>query len=255
MKLEPLLVEKPWGGSWLTKLYGSQSKSKIGEAWLLSTLEEGESIANGRPLSETLGGKLPFVVKIIDAQNNLSIQVHPNNEWALKLEGSLGKTECWLVLDAKPGAGVFLGLRDGVTGASFADAVFAGLEVENLVQFFPVQRGDFITVPAGTIHAIGAGVVLLEVQQASGITYRLWDWGRPGRELHLDKGMKVASFENQFTVQPQIFESMQSGVLFKHADFECDFNSSAGEGWFVDLKTFEVYCGSQARSTPYLFIA
>jgi mannose-6-phosphate isomerase len=147
MKIEPLLVEKPWGGSWLGKHYGSSAK--VGEAWLLSTLKDGESRVDGRPLSEELGGPLPFVVKIIDAADPLSVQVHPNDEWAKRLENSRGKTECWLILDATPGAGVYLGLRDGVTPEQFAAAVEGGSQPPNqLVQFYPVERGDFIIVPA-----------------------------------------------------------------------------------------------------------
>ena len=211
-------------------------------------------MVDGQPLSKALGAQLPFVVKIIDAQDNLSVQVHPNDEWAAKLENSRGKTECWLILDAKPGAGVYLGLKDGVAGEQFSEAVLASRPVQDLIQFFPVQRGDFITVPAGTIHAIGAGVTLLEVQQASGITYRLWDWGRPDRELHIEKGMKVSSFEKRFIVQPNIFDSMKNGVLLKHADFECDFNQSHGECWFIDLKTYEVYRSTKSHSAQYIFV-
>jgi mannose-6-phosphate isomerase len=253
MKIVPLLVEKPWGGNWLGKRYDS-AKPNIGEAWLLSTLKEGESLADGRSLSKVIGAVLPFVVKIIDAAENLSVQVHPNDEWAARLENSRGKTECWLVLDAKSDAGVYLGLREGHSAPQFFKELSEGGDVRDSLRFFPVQRGDFITVPGGTVHAIGSGVTLLEVQQASGITYRLWDWNRQGRELHLEKGQKVASFDKRFTFQPRIFETMKSGVLFKHPDFECLFNESRGEGWFIDLTTYDVYHSATARSAPYLFV-
>ncbi len=255
MKLEPFLVEKPWGGRWLAQRYGSNPTAKIGEAWLISTLQEGESQLEGEPLSKSLGARLPFVVKIIDARDNLSVQVHPNNDWAAKLENSRGKTECWLILEAKAGSGVYLGLKDGVTGAQFSLAILANQPVDDLVRFFPVERGDFITVPAGTIHSIGAGVTLLEVQQASGITYRLWDWGRTDRELHIEKGMKVSTFENRFVIQPRMLDSFKSSVLFKHDEFMCELNQSHGEGWFIDLKTYEVYRSMQSHSEQYLFVA
>jgi mannose-6-phosphate isomerase len=258
MKFEPRLVEKPWGGGWLAQQYKSSTPAKIGEAWLLSTLKEGESTVDGQPLSKVLGAELPFVVKIIDAHENLSVQVHPSDEWAAKLENSRGKTECWLILEAKPGAGIYLGLKSGVTRELLSQSVLASHGINSLLQFFPVQRGDFIAVPAGTIHAIGGGVTLLEVQQASGITYRLWDWGRPGRELHIEKGLKVSSIQTGLDfkplILPRILESMKSGVLYKHSDFECDFNQSHGEGWFIDLKTYEVSRSTQTQSAQYLFI-
>jgi mannose-6-phosphate isomerase len=248
MTIEPLLVEKPWGGTWLGRRYGS-SKT-IGEAWLLSTLKEGQSQIDGRPLREVVGD-LKFVVKIIDTAQPLSVQVHPNDEWASKLEHSRGKTECWLILDAKPGAGVYMGLAEGVSGEEFAAALAGGRSVETLVRFYPVQRGDFIVVPAGTIHAIGAGVTLLEVQQASGITYRLWDWDRPGRELHIDKGLQVASFASAFAIQKDVLSSAEPRLLLKHSDFQCFLNESHGEGWFIDLDTYDVYRASQARSSSH----
>lgn len=251
-KIEPRLVEKPWGGRWLGQQYGSTSP-KIGEAWLLSTLPEGESQLNGQPLSQALGGPLSFVVKIIDAQDHLSVQVHPDDAWASRLENSRGKTECWLILEAKPGAGVYLGLKDDVSRDAFEAALRAGSSVENLIQFFPVQRGDFIVVPSGTIHAIGGGVTLLEVQQASGITYRLWDWGRPGRELHLDKGLQVASDERRFEFRRHEWPG-PPGLLLKHADFECWLSESRGVGWFIDLKSYEVYRAGAPRSAEYVFI-
>lgn len=251
MTIEPLLVEKPWGGTWLGRRYGSSKP--IGEAWLLSTLEEGQSRIDGRPLREVVGD-LKFVVKIIDTAQPLSVQVHPNDEWASKLENSRGKTECWLILDAKPGAGVYMGLAEGVSGEEFAAALAGGRSVEKLVRFHPVRRGDFIVVPAGTIHAIGGGVTLLEVQQASGITYRLWDWDRPGRELHIDKGLQVASFANAFTIREDILANAKPGLLFKHSDFQCSLNESHGEGWFIDLDTCDVSRASQARSSNFLFV-
>ncbi len=249
MKIEPLLVEKPWGGTWLGRQYGSPKT--IGEAWLLSSLKEGQSKVDGQPLSEVVG-QLKFIVKIIDAAEPLSVQVHPNDEWAAKLENSRGKTECWLILDAKPGAGVYMGLADGVGGEEFADALAAGRPVEKLVQFYPVKRGDFITVPAGTIHAIGGGVTLLEVQQSSGITYRLWDWDRPGREMHIDKGLQVASFGKNFSIEKDVLGSKRT--LLKHSDFQCFLNESHGEGWFIDLDTYEVTRGTETRAKRFVFV-
>ncbi|MEK7358477.1 MAG: type I phosphomannose isomerase catalytic subunit [Bdellovibrionota bacterium] len=237
--LPPLLVQKPWAGKFLAKFYGLQS-SDIGEAWLLSTIREGSD-------------KLNFVVKIIDAAEPLSVQVHPNDEWAAKLENSKGKTECWLILDSKPGAGVYLGLREGVDPSEYEAELKLNHSVEKFLNFIETKRGDFFVVPAGTVHAIGGGVTLLEVQQASGITYRLWDWGRLGRELHLDKGLKVLDHKAAFEVRRGVLGSHPQ-TLLKHADFTCCYNESYGRGWFIDLETLEVYHAVKPRSKEYIFV-
>lgn len=255
MQIDPLLVEKPWGGDFIAAHYGRKTATPFGEAWLLSTLPDGESRVAGRPLSEALGAPLSFVVKIIDAKEPLSVQVHPNDAFARELEQSRGKTECWLILDVKPGAGVYLGLKDGVSGEEFADTLAQGRSVESLIQFVPVSKGDFILVPAGTIHAIGGGVTLLEVQQASGITYRLWDWNRPGRELHIEKGLKVASFDRAFEIKRNVLGAEPQRLL-KHAEFEVFLNStrSGAEGWFIDLESYEIARGSEPPSQFHSFI-
>lgn len=251
-KISPLLVQKPWAGSFLGSFYKS-THTDIGEAWLLSTIREGESTVGGKKLSDVLGVPLKFVVKIIDAKEALSVQVHPNDEWAAKLENSKGKTECWLILESKPGAGVYLGLKDGVNPKDYEAALAKNESVEKFMKFFETKRGDFIVVPSGTVHAIGGGVTLLEVQQASGITYRLWDWGRPGRELHHEKGLKVSNYETRYEIRRDLL-SGPAQPLLKHSDFECYFNESHGEGWFIDLKTFAVSKGAVAPLNDYIFV-
>lgn len=252
LKLTPHFVEKPWGGSFISDHY-RLDRPLLGEAWILSTLSEGESTVDGSPLSVKLGSPLSFLVKIIDAQEPLSVQVHPNDEWAQKLENSKGKTECWLILDTKPGAGIYLGVNPGVDEAQMRTAVAAD-DVTKLMKFYPVKKGDFISVPAGTIHAIGPGVTLLEVQQASGITYRIWDWGRKGRELHLEKSMQVSNFKATHGILFNLFESSQARLLLKHQDFAAYFNQFEGEGWFIDLETFEAYSGQTPKKKPFIFV-
>ncbi len=253
MKIEPYFSIKPWAGDYLQKFYQSDKKN-IGEAWLLSTLPEGESTVDGMPLSKKLGLLLPYLVKVIDAKENLSVQVHPDDEWAKKLENSRGKTECWLILNVTPGAGIYAGLKPGVTEKVLRSAIEKNSGVESLLQFFPVERGDFVAVPAGTIHAIGGGVTLMEAQQASGITYRLWDWGRTSRELHLEKGMKVSSFTPDFLMQKNVLNVLKKGLLLSHSDFQCYLNESHGEGWFIDLATYEVKQGSSTSSKEFIFV-
>ncbi len=130
-----------------------------------------------------------MLVKILFPEEKLSVQVHPDDEQAVEMGETRGKTECWYVLEAEAGATVALGLKDGV-GAKELEASVADGTMESLMQHVPVSVGDMLFVDAGTVHAIGPGVVLLETQQTSDVTYRLYDYGRP-RELHLDKGLRV----------------------------------------------------------------
>jgi mannose-6-phosphate isomerase len=253
MKIQPYFSIKPWAGAHLQKFYRSEIKD-IGEAWLLSTLPEGESTVDGVPLSNIINHQLTYLVKVIDAKENLSVQVHPNDEWAAELENSRGKTECWLILESSQDAGIYVGVKSGVSEKDMRSAIEKNTGVEDLLQFFPVKRGDFISVPAGTIHAIGGGVTLMEVQQASGITYRLWDWGRTGRELHLEKGMKVSNFSANFKLKRDVMNTMKKGLLLSHADFQCSLNESQGEGWFIDLATYEVRRGTETTSKEFIFV-
>lgn len=193
-------VQKIWGGTAFTQ------KSKgdpIGEVWAVSDLEEGSSLVGEIPLKEKLSRRLPYLIKFIDTADNLSIQVHPDDVYAKRNENSKGKDECWIILEASPNAGIYLGFEQEVNAAEFKKLVLDGADVSGSLRYIPVKRGDFFFVPAGTIHAIGKGIMLAEVQQSSGITYRVWDWNRldengQGRELHLDKSMDVIRFDKEF---------------------------------------------------------
>lgn len=244
MKIFPFFSPRPWAGKRLKELF-PEAPEGTGEAWILSTLPGGESLAEGKPLSSALGKSLPFLVKIIDTAAPLSVQVHPNDEWAEKLENSRGKTECWLILSAGKSAGVYLGVKENVTREIFEAAIRNSEDVTKLLNFYPVKENDFISVPAGTIHAIGAEVTLLEVQQASGITYRLWDWNREGRELHIAKGLKVSDFSSR----PQISQAA-NGILLTHKDFEVRLNDESGPGWKISVIDFTL----GETNDPYLFV-
>ena len=174
MKLTPRSVEKPWGRHTLPSPFTNTSGEKIGEIWF-----EGQSAAD-----------LPFLVKYIFTSERLSVQVHPNDLQAVAGGAERGKTECWYVLDAEPGAEIGLGLNRSTDAEGLRSAALDGSAVD-LLNWIKVEAGDFFYVPAGTIHAIGAGVSLLEFQQNSDITYRLYDYGRP-RDLHLDQAVAVA---------------------------------------------------------------
>jgi mannose-6-phosphate isomerase len=142
-----------------------------------------------------MGGEFPLLVKILFPADKLSVQVHPDDAQAKAMGETRGKTECWYVLEAEPGATVALGLKPGV-GAKEVEASVESGTMEALLEHVPVSVGDMLFVDAGTVHAIGPGVVLLETQQTSDVTYRLYDYGRP-RELHLEKGLQVIKPKTQ----------------------------------------------------------
>ncbi len=218
--LTPRLDAKPWGGQRLAE-YGLAipDGTRLGEAVITADdaivetgPDAGRSLADliapdarafiGQKGLAATGGHptFPVLLKLIDAAQNLSIQVHPDDAAARPL-GKLGKTEAWHVLGAEPGACLYVGLRPGVTAAAFVEAVRAGHRVVSLLRRLPALPGSTILLPAGTVHALGAGVMVYEVQQQSDITYRLDDWGRVDpvsglpRELHLDKGLEVLKSE------------------------------------------------------------
>ena len=202
-RLEPKFVERVWGKHSLAPWYASTGmEGKVGEVWLTGAecvITGGDQ--DGRTLGDlsqqctgtldgvTGGGEFPLLVKMLFPDDKLSVQVHPNDAEAKALGMRRGKTECWYVLEAEPGVSVAVGLKSGVSAEELEQAATAGT-VEDLLEMIPVEVGDMVLVDAGTVHAIWPGVVLLEVQQTSDTTYRLFDYGR-GRELHLEAGMKV----------------------------------------------------------------
>lgn len=237
--LTPHIVEKIWGGSKLATMkdIGKDrgiALDRIGETWEVSLLKEGPSFnTQGRPISEILGADaFDYLVKFIDTSDDLSIQVHPDDEYAKKNEHSLGKTECWFILAADKGCGIYLGLKKGVDKVRLERGIVEHENVSELLNFLPIKAGDFFYVPAGTIHAIGKGVTLAEVQQSSGITYRVWDWNRldsagNSRELHVKKALDVINFspvENRIeSFKPKPIEKNQGiKTLIEHRDFNLD---------------------------------
>ena len=193
-RLKPWFSERPWGRKNLLPWYlDTGTKEPVGEAWLTGpqcVVETGAFA--GRTLASVvaeMGGEFPLLVKLLFPAEKLSVQVHPDDAQARAFGETRGKTECWYVLEAEPGAAVALGLKDG-SDAAVVKAAIADGTMESLLKWVPVSVGDMLFVDAGTVHAIGPGVVLLETQQTSDVTYRLYDYGRP-RELHLEKGLQV----------------------------------------------------------------
>ncbi|TWJ08637.1 class I mannose-6-phosphate isomerase [Altererythrobacter ishigakiensis] len=167
-------VAKPWGRTALPPPFDIAQSGTIGEIWF-----------------EHAGKPLDLLVKYLFTSEKLSIQVHPSDELAAVKGLPSGKEECWLVLDAEPGAVLGIGTLEPLSSDELRTAALDG-SIEHMIDWKPATRGDFYYIPAGTVHAIGAGVTLVEVQQNSDITYRLFDYGRP-RELHLDNGVEAAS--------------------------------------------------------------
>lgn len=172
MKLDSRYVEKPWGRSVLPAMFEPAGGRRIGEVWFI-----GDS-------------GLPLLAKYLFTNENLSVQVHPDDGQAASRGLARGKSECWYIVDSEPGARIGLGLRRAVSAEELRAAALDG-SIIDLLDWRPVAAGDFYYVPAGTIHAIGGGISLLEFQQNSDITYRLYDYGR-SRELHLDDAVAVA---------------------------------------------------------------
>jgi mannose-6-phosphate isomerase len=204
----PIFDERPWGVRDLRPVYTRVVNEPIGESWL--TWEDNR-VANGPLAGQSIGDlaktyrhdlvgqvacyedRFPLLVKFLFPGDKLSVQVHPDDDGARKHGQPCGKTECWYVLRAEPGAQVALGLKPGVTLDEFRKSI-EETRAEELLNWVDVLAGDMIYVAAGTVHTIGGGMVLVETQQTSDITYRLYDYGRP-RELHIEKGLEAVKLD------------------------------------------------------------
>lgn len=222
IKLFDILKERIWGGRRLACILGKTLPEgrSIGESWEVSDRENDVSVVANGPYAgtrlselrkqwgeELIGGhgleagrgRVPLLIKFIDASEVLSVQVHPDNDYAAEHHpGELGKTEAWYVIHAEPGARIVFGLKPGTNRDALRSAIEAG-KVEDLLQYVPASTGDCFFTPAGTVHALGAGLVVYEVQQNSDVTYRFYDWNRVGldgkpRELHIEHSLKVVNF-------------------------------------------------------------
>ncbi len=219
LTFEPILKERVWGGRNLERLYGKRlpAGQPIGESWEITDRPEGVSVIANGPLAghdlrwlteqhptELLGNsasastrRFPLLIKILDACDKLSLQVHPPVSVAARLGGE-PKTEMWYVAEAAPGAELCVGLKRGVTRDEFARRLGEGSAAE-CVHRIPVRSGDAMFLPSGRVHAIGAGLVIFEVQQNSDTTYRVFDWNRPGldgrlRQLHVEQSLASIDF-------------------------------------------------------------
>ncbi len=228
LKFEPIYKEKVWGGRGLEKLgrkLPGSASTRIGESWEVADLGVSSpsvgggstrSIVNngqflgtslheliarygvkllGR-LSPGVSGNFPYLFKYIDIRENVSVQVHPTSAYVRSHPKAYVKHEAWYIVDAKPGAVVYKGIGEGVTPRQFRGAIASGTahEVEATLIKVPAKRGDCHYLPSGTCHAAGAGVLLAEIQNASDTTFRMYDWGRTDRELHIEQAMQCIEF-------------------------------------------------------------
>jgi mannose-6-phosphate isomerase len=231
LKLVPSYRDYVWGGDRLRP-----GHKPIAEAWVVweddqiesgplagktlgqAAMEFGESLLGTKALSHT-GTRFPLLIKLLDCAQWLSLQVHPNDEQALELEGpgQFGKTEAWHILEAKPNATLVAGLKPGTSTETLASSIRDGSIIEH-VQYVEVKAGDTVFMPAGTLHALGPGLLVYEVQQTSNWTYRVYDWGRPqteARPLHIEKSIQVtrADFETPILPMAECDDGSQKRLI------------------------------------------
>ncbi len=235
MKLNSLYVEKPWGRWDLPSVFDEAAGRKIGEVWF-----------DGPDRS------LPILIKWLFTSEKLSIQVHPNDEQARVRGRVSGKEECWVIVSAEPDARLGMGTLQPLTASELRHASLTG-EIEQLMDWKPVKAGDYFYIAAGTVHAIGAGITLVEVQQNADITYRLYDYGRP-RELHLDDGVAVSIAKPYTEIQAGVIGLTDTQILVNGPHFNlwhacgdaiADLSRYMQNAWIVPL-TGTVFAGSES---------
>ncbi|MDB6031682.1 MAG: Mannose-6-phosphate isomerase [Verrucomicrobiales bacterium] len=264
----PIFKDRVWGGRNLERLYGKQlpPEKPIGESWEITDRPEGVSVVAAGPLAgkdlrwlmehhrqELLGAhdqseRFPLLIKLLDAEEKLSVQVHPPAAAAAGLGGE-PKTEMWYIADAKPGAELYVGLRDGATREEFEQRISDGTVAE-CIHRVPVQAGDVMFLPSGRVHAIGAGLVIFEIQQNSDTTYRVFDWNRTGldgkpRDLHIKESLASINFEDY---APRLIGSVYSRnptlavrFLVDHPLFKVDAcKVKRGQHFYLRSDTFQI---------------
>jgi mannose-6-phosphate isomerase len=221
LKFKPIYKERIWGGDGLKTYFDKDIPAglKIGESWELADLPENHSVITNGPLAgktidevlceygsritgtENYKPPFPLLIKLLDARDVLSLQVHPDAEVCKRTAKGAPKTECWYIIDAQPGAFIYKSLKEGTTPEQFRRAIEEGTCADYLVKV-PVKVGECHFLPSGTVHAIGSGLLIAEIQQPSDTTYRVFDWNRidsntgTGRELHIEDAMESIHFDS-----------------------------------------------------------
>ena len=219
VKLTPAFKDYLWGGERLkTEFHKNTDLTPLAESWELSAHKDGQSVVTEGPYAgltltaylDTLGKSalgaacekydyFPLLIKLIDAKGDLSVQVHPSDAYALEHEGEYGKTEMWYILDCEEGAALYYGFREDTTREEYESAIKEG-RLTDILNRVPVKQGDVFFIPAGTVHAIGAGILICEIQQNSNTTYRVYDYNRRDKDgnlrpLHVEKALAVSDLK------------------------------------------------------------
>ncbi len=256
VKLKPGVKDYIWGGTYFKKFNKGTSFDRVSECWELSIRDDDSSIiASGKDIGKRLVDVLtkedigpvmdrfpyfPLLIKLIDAKENLSVQVHPSDDYALKYEQSFGKSEMWHIISADEGSGLYVGLNKDYTKSDIEKALNKGTILECL-NFYKVKPGDTFLINPGTIHAIGAGVRLIEIQQNSDLTYRLYDYNRVDkngspRELHIKKALDVIDY-HQYNAIKTGDELLANNKYFtvKEVNFDKELEIIANERAFISF--------------------
>ena len=256
VKLVPIIKSYIWGGPFF-KNYRDCKEGTISESWELSIRKDNNNHVVGFSLpinelikEEDLGPNckrfpyFPLLIKLIDARDNLSIQVHPSDEYALKHENSFGKSEMWHIIDAEPNSGLYVGLKRDYSQSEIEEKLRDNT-IEECLNFYHVKPGDTFLINPGTIHAIGKGVRLIEIQQNSDLTYRLYDYQRKDkngnyRELHIDKALKVIDYHQYVnkTIKGNVLADNQYFKVIRK-EFNKELTLSADEGSFLSFTFIE----------------
>ena len=260
VKLKPGVKDYIWGGTYFKKFNKGTSFDRVSECWELSVRDNDSSIiASGKDegkrlvdviTKEDIGPVMerfpyfPLLIKLIDAKENLSVQVHPSDDYALKYEQSFGKSEMWHIISADENSGLYVGLNKDYSKEEIEKALKEG-SILNCLNFFKVKPGDTFVINPGTIHAIGAGVRLIEIQQNSNLTYRLYDYNRKDkdgnpRELHIKKALDVIDY-HQYKVVKTGDELLADNKYFtvKEVNFDKELEIDANERAFISFTFLE----------------
>lgn len=268
LKFRPIYKQRIWGGQKLREVFDKDlpAGEKIGESWELADLPEDKSvIANGQLAGQTLQsaiekypkeitgdknfpGAFPLLIKFLDAQDVLSVQVHPDPDTCRRMGRGQPKTECWYIISAEPGAVIYKGLKDSVTKEQFAEAIEKGTVADMLVKI-PVEVGQCHFLPSGTTHAIGQGLLIAEIQMPSDTTYRVFDWNRvndtgKSRDLHIEEALESIHFDSSgdnlsVTKMGRLVDCEYFKVDKGHQGKNCELLISAGQ-----MKTLIIISGS-----------
>ncbi len=278
IKFYPILKEKIWGGTKLmTQLHKKSTSNNVGESWELSDVDHNVSVvSNGKLKGKTLGELLetykneliginnynrfgnnfPLLIKFIDAKQDLSVQVHPNDELAKKRHNSFGKTEMWYIMQADQGSKLIIGFNKEITPDQYLNYV-AEKKIPSILNYERVKAGDAFFIEPGTVHTIGAGIVLAEIQQTSDITYRIYDWDRVDdngnpRELHTDLAIEAINFSDKIKAKHQYSTYINSlNTIVKCEYFTTNFIHVVGkkELDYGETDSFVIFMCVQGKAT------